>query len=64
MTSNADFKRRVRARMAKTGESYARARLLAGRRRPQDGVAAAARVVVLADEHAVGEQHLAAAAGP
>jgi len=33
MTSNADFKRRVRARMAKTGESYAtaRARLLAGR---------------------------------
>jgi hypothetical protein len=33
MTSHADFKRRVRARMAKTGESYAtaRARLLAGR---------------------------------
>jgi hypothetical protein len=36
MTSHADFKRRVRARMAKTGESYAaaRARLLAARRRP------------------------------
>ena len=34
MTSHADFKRRVRARMAKTGESYAtaRARLLADRR--------------------------------
>jgi len=33
MTSNADFKRRVRARMAKTGESYAtaRARVLAAR---------------------------------
>jgi len=33
MTSHADFKRRVRARMAKTGESYAaaRAQLLAGR---------------------------------
>jgi hypothetical protein len=33
MTSRADFKRRVRARMARTGESYAaaRARLLAGR---------------------------------
>jgi hypothetical protein len=37
MTSNADFKRRVRARMAKTGESYAaaRARLLAGRHPPE-----------------------------
>ncbi|HEX8133566.1 MAG TPA: hypothetical protein VF880_09070, partial [Actinomycetes bacterium] len=34
MTSNAHFKRRVRARMARTGESYAtaRARLLAARR--------------------------------
>ena len=32
MTKQADFKRRVRARMAKTGESYAtaRSRLLAG----------------------------------
>jgi hypothetical protein len=37
MTRNADFKRRVRTRMARTGESYAaaRARLLAGRREPE-----------------------------
>jgi hypothetical protein len=36
MTSHADFKRRVRARMARTGESYttARARLLAGQPDP------------------------------
>ena len=36
MTKQADFKRRVRARMAKTGESYAtaRSRLLAGRPDP------------------------------
>jgi hypothetical protein len=48
MTSHADFKRRVRARMAKTGESYttARARLLAGQpdtaTRPADQWMAAA----------------------
>jgi hypothetical protein len=54
MTSNADFKRRVRARMAKTGESYAtaRARLLAGRRRPQDGGLAAALHVTNGDSAA------------
>src|SRR5207248_2112692 len=36
MTKQADLKRRVRARMAKTGESYAtaRSRLLAGRPEP------------------------------
>jgi Domain of unknown function (DUF1835) len=44
MTSNADFKRRVRARMAKTGESYAaaRAQLLADRH--HDRLAAALHV--------------------
>jgi hypothetical protein len=47
MTRQADLKRRVRARMAKTGESYAaaRAQVLAGRERPgRDRLAASLHV--------------------
>jgi hypothetical protein len=47
MTKQADFKRRVRARMAKTGESYATARsrlLLAEQPAPADRMAAALHV--------------------
>ena len=45
MTKHADFKRRVRARMAKTGESYVTARShLVGERPAEDGMTAALHI--------------------